>query len=128
MKITPVLVVDAIEPILPFWEDRLGFERIAEVPTGERLGFVLLQHEGAELMLQTAESVGRDEPKFVPAGSRVASLFLEVGDLEESKRRLEGYPIAMAERRTFYGMREVGVFDPAGNIVVFACPVSAAGE
>jgi hypothetical protein len=34
--------------------------------------------------------------------------------------RLRGYPTAMEERTTFYGMREVGVFDAAGNIIVFA--------
>jgi hypothetical protein len=26
----------------------------------------------------------------------------------------------MEERTTFYGMREIGVFDPAGHIVIFA--------
>ena len=26
----------------------------------------------------------------------------------------------MPERKTFYGMVEVGVFEPSGNIVVFA--------
>lgn len=26
-KITPVLLVDAIEPLLPFWIDKLGFAK-----------------------------------------------------------------------------------------------------
>ena len=26
----------------------------------------------------------------------------------------------MSERTTFYGMREIGVFEPGGNIVIFA--------
>jgi hypothetical protein len=30
-KSTPVLIVDAIEPSLPFWQERLGFVRPAEV-------------------------------------------------------------------------------------------------
>ena len=42
-KLTPVLVVDAIEPCLSFWVDRLGFEKTVEVPEGnariEVLGF-----------------------------------------------------------------------------------------
>jgi len=37
-KSTPVLIVEAIEPSLPFWQERLGFERPVEVPDGERLG------------------------------------------------------------------------------------------
>ena len=28
-KLTPILVVDAIEPCLPFWTDRLGYARTA---------------------------------------------------------------------------------------------------
>ncbi|HUP61024.1 MAG TPA: hypothetical protein VNA69_11450 [Thermoanaerobaculia bacterium] len=41
MKITPVLIVPAIEPVLPLWES-IGFTRTAEVPHGDRLGFVIL--------------------------------------------------------------------------------------
>jgi len=121
MKITPVLLVDNIESSLPFWVDRMGFEKTVEVPDGERLGFVILMREGAEFMLQTMESVRKDEPKFADGtGSRVTSLFIEVNDFEDVLRRLGGYPIAMEERTTFYGMREIGVFDPSGHIVMFA--------
>lgn len=45
----------------------------------------------------------KDEPKFVQPGH--ASLFIEVENLADIQKRLEGYPIAMAERRTFYGMK-----------------------
>lgn len=121
MKITPVLVVDNIESSLPFWVERMGFEKTVEVPDGERLGFVILVREGAELMLQTMESVRKDESKFADGiASRVTSLFIEVNDFEDVLRRLRGYPIAMEERTTFYGMREIGVFDPGGHIVMFA--------
>jgi hypothetical protein len=121
MKITPVLVVEEIEPCLPFWIGRMGFQNVAEVPDGDRIGFVMLVRDGSELMLQSVASVGKDEPAFAPAGaSRVASLFIEVDDFAETLKRLEGYPIAMPERTTFYGMREIGVFEPGGNIVVFA--------
>ena len=121
MKITPVLILDDIESSLPFWVERMGFGKTVEVPDGERLGFVILVREGAELMLQTKESVRKDEPKFAEGtGSRVTSLFIEVNDFEDVLRRLRGYPIAMEERTTFYGMHEIGVFDRAGHIVIFA--------
>ncbi len=121
MKVTPVLVVDAIEPSLPFWVDRMGFAKVVEVPAGDRLGFVILVCNGVELMLQTGDSVREDEPKFAPeGGSRTATLFIEVDDFADMLRRLEGYPVAMTERTTFYGMREVGVVEPGGNIVIFA--------
>lgn len=124
MKITAVLQVETIEKSLPFWVDRIGFEKTAEVPEGDRLGFVILARDGAELMLQTIESVRKDEPQFASAGGlNTASLFIEVEDFGDILKRLEGYAIAMAERTTFYGMREIGVFEPNGNIVIFAARI-----
>ena len=55
-KITSVLVVDEIEPVLPLW-DALEFQRVAEVPHGDKLGFVILVRDGVELMYQTRESI-----------------------------------------------------------------------
>ena len=122
MKITPVLIVEEIERSLPFWVERLGFQEIVRVPDGERIGFIMLQKQGTELMMQTAASVFKEKPKFAPRGDLpVTSLFVEVENLSEIAEQLEGYPIAMPERTTFYGMREIGVFEPSGNIVVFAC-------
>src|SRR5215475_9247579 len=115
MKLTPVLIVDEIEKSLPFWVDRMGFEKTVDVPDGDRLSFVILVSKGAEVMLQTIESVRKDEPKFLPKPGSTTALFIEVDDFEATRKRLEGYPIALAERNTFYGMREIGVFDPAGN-------------
>ena len=45
MKITPILVVEEIEPSLKFWVDKLGFAKTVEVPEGDKLGFVILQKE-----------------------------------------------------------------------------------
>ena len=122
MKITAVLLVDSIEKSLPFWVDRMGFTKTAEVPEGDALGFVMLVRDGAELMLQTIESVRKDEPKFAPApGARgTVGIFIEVDDFADVLKRLEGYPIVMPERNTFYGMREIGVFEPGEHTVVFA--------
>ena len=124
MKITPVLFVQEIEKSLPFWVDRIGFTKSAEVPGDDGLAFVILMHEGVELMLQSVASVLKDEPKFAPKGpAGGASLFIEVADFEDILKRLEGYPIEMAERTTNYGMREIGVRDPDGHIALFAKPV-----
>lgn len=123
MKITPVLIVEAIEKSLPFWVDRMGFTKTTEVPDGDRLGFVIVTREGAELMLQTVASVLKDAPQLVsPAGSGSA-LFIEVDDFADTVTRLDGYPVALAERTTFYGMREIGVREPGGNAVIFAAAV-----
>jgi uncharacterized glyoxalase superfamily protein PhnB len=121
MKLTPVLIVDSIEKGMTFWVDRMGFAKTIDVPEGDHLGFVILVRDGAELMMQTITSVQKDEPKFVPQGKgNTVGLFIEVQDFEDVKKRLDGYPITMPERKTFYGMLEIGVIEPAGNTVVFA--------
>jgi len=121
MKLTPVLAVEKIEPSLSFWVDRMGFEKTVEVPGDDGASFVILVKGGAELMIQTAKSIEVDEPKFAfDPKSRITALFIEVDDFADILKRLEGYSMAMPQRDTFYGMREVGVFDPFGNIVIFA--------
>jgi hypothetical protein len=121
MKITPVLMLEEIEKSLPFWVDRMGFAKTIDVPEGDRLGFVILVRDGAELMLQTIESVRKDTPQFVPAGnSHDVGLFIEVEDFADILKRLEGYPTALSERTTPYGMREIGVREPNGHVVIFA--------
>jgi uncharacterized glyoxalase superfamily protein PhnB len=118
-KLSPVLVVDAIEPCLSFWIDRLGFTRIAEVPDGDRLGFVILQKDGIEVMYQSRSSVRKDIPALadVPAGG--TALYLDVADVAAVERAVQGAEIVVARRRTFYGADEIGVREPGGNAVIF---------
>jgi uncharacterized glyoxalase superfamily protein PhnB len=124
MKITPVLIVKKIEESLPFWVDRMGFQKTVEVPDGNVMGFAILVREGAELMFQTINSVRKDVPAFAPKGAaNAASLFVEVDDFNDVRTRLKGYPIAVQERETFYGMREIGVVEPSGHQVIFAAPL-----
>lgn len=118
-KITPVLVVERIEHSLPFWCDRLGFARQAEVPHGDALGFVILTHGAVELMLQSRASVAEDVPAIARDSYRTA-LFIEVEDLAPIRRAVAGVPALFEERTTPYGSREVGVRDPEGNPVIFA--------
>jgi hypothetical protein len=121
MKITSVLFIEEIEKSLPFWVERMGFEKTVEVPEGDRLAFAILVRDGAELMLQSIESVLKDAPVFAPqSAANGASLFIEVEDFADIRKRLDGYPIALEERTTFYGMREIGVIEPGGHNVIFA--------
>lgn len=119
-KVTPVLYVEEIEPALPFWMDRLGFEKTTEVPHGDRLGFVILQRGGVEIMYQTRDSVLDDLPDLgaIPTGGSM--LFVEVDDLDAVERALEGIPPVTPRRKTFYGSEELVVREPAGNVVNFA--------
>ncbi|MDC0721959.1 VOC family protein [Nannocystis bainbridge] len=118
-RITPVLVVESVEQCLPFWTDRLGFEKTAEVPHEGRLGFVILTAGRTEVMLQSIASV-RDDFAGNDEGPHRASLFIEVDDLPALQRALGDWPRLVDQRDTFYGTRETIVRDPAGNDLVFA--------
>ncbi len=122
-KVTPVRIVDRIEPSLPFWCDALGYEKRAEVPHEGALGFVLLESAGGgELMLQTRASFAADiaeAAKLMPD----TVLFIEVKSLEEAKRAsgaTDGAKVLVADRTTFYGMKETVIVDPGGTVIVFA--------
>ena len=119
-KLTPVLMVDAIEPMLPFWVDRLGFEKTVELPHGDRLGFVILVRDGVEIMYQTVESVRADIEALAAAPTGTSFLFIEVQDLDAIEKALSGVPPVVPRRQTFYGSDELIVLDPAGNAVTFA--------
>ena len=122
-KLTPVIMVDAIESCLPFWE-RLGFTKTAEVPEGDRLGFVILQKDSVEIMYQTHESVEKDAAGLVPrAQGTGAAFFIEVSDVGSIQRALDGVEIVVPRRQTFYGMDEIGVREPGGHVVMFAQPI-----
>ena len=119
-KLTPVLLVDAIEPALPFWEERLGFTRSNEVPHEDKLGFVMLTKDGVEIMYQSVASMNADAPQLASTPTGGTLLFIEVQDLDAIVAALEGIEPVMPRRKTFYGADEYVVREPGGNIVTFA--------
>jgi hypothetical protein len=64
-RITPVLLVKEIEPVVPFWVDRLGFTKAFEVPEGGKIVFVAFQKDSTEVMYQTFASVEKDAPPAI---------------------------------------------------------------
>jgi hypothetical protein len=118
-KVTPVRIVDRIEPCLRFWCDQLGYTKRAEVEHEGALGFVLLENEAGEIMLQARASLAAD---IAPAAELEPHtvLFIEVKSLAEARNATRGARVLVAERTTFYGMRESVVVDPGGTVVVFA--------
>lgn len=119
MKITANLIVPSIEDCLAFYVDRLGFTKQFDVPHDGVLGFVSLDRDGAELMLQSQASLGADIANLDPKGFRGA-IYLEVKKLAPFRKALADWPPVIPERTTFYGAREIIVRDPAGNLVCLA--------
>ena len=120
-KLTPILFVEKIESVLPFWTQHLGFLKTVEVPDGDQLAFVILQQGSAEVMYQSFASVEKDMPAISADIRKGPSfLYLEVDDLNAIRSAIKGMNVYMPERTTFYGAREIGINDPAGHFITFA--------
>ena len=120
-KSTPVLIVDEIEKSLPFWQERLGFERTVEVPDGDRVGFAILVNGSVEIMYQTAALLRKDSDAHTAIFHNDKTfLFIEVDDIASLATALDGFEIIMPRRETFYGSTEIGYREPGGHYVTFA--------
>ncbi|HET9401919.1 MAG TPA: VOC family protein [Candidatus Acidoferrales bacterium] len=119
-RITPVLYVEEIEPCLPFWVDRLGFQKTAEVPDGGKLAFVALQKGATEIMYQTFASQEKELPGWSKQFRGSTFLFIEVDKLSSVITAMKGVKVEVPERNTPYSSHEVGYKDPAGHVVLFA--------
>lgn len=121
-QLTPVLIVDAVEPCLKFWIDRLGFAVTNEVPGADgKLVFASVQLGPIEIMYQTRSSVEDERPGAARdlMGHSVA-LFITVEDLDKVEKCLEGVTVVKPRHQTFYGSTELYVREPGGNTVGFA--------
>ncbi|HZD85201.1 MAG TPA: VOC family protein [Gemmatimonadaceae bacterium] len=121
-QLTPVLIVDAVEPCIKFWTDRLGFAITNQVPDPDgKLIFASVEKEGIEIMYQTRASVISEQPGSAGElmGHSVA-LFITVADLDPVVKALEGAPVVKPRHETFYGSTEIYVREPGGNTVGFA--------
>jgi len=126
-RITPVLLVKEIEPVIPFWVDRLGFTKTIEVPEGNKLGFVAFQKGAAEVMYQTYSSVEKDAPPAMAAEARKGStyLYMEVDNFDAVLAAMKDVKVVMPVRTAFYGMKEFAVQDPGGHFITFAQQAAA---
>jgi uncharacterized glyoxalase superfamily protein PhnB len=129
-RITAVLLVQEIEPLLPFWVDGLGFTRAVEVPDGDKIGFIIFQKGSVEVMYQTYASVEKDAPPSMSAEARKGPtyLYMEVDNLDAVLAAMKQARLVMPVRTAFYGMKEFAVQDPGGHFVTFAQPVAAAHQ
>jgi uncharacterized glyoxalase superfamily protein PhnB len=123
--LTPVLIVDAVEPCADFWMRRLGFDKPSEVPGDDgRVVFCILQKDGVEIMYQTRASVVAESPdRARDLDGHSTALFITVpsmDDLDQIERAMDGAPVVKPRHKTFYGSTEFYVREPGGNVVGFA--------
>lgn len=120
--LSPVLVVDEVEPCLRFWTDRLGFTTENQVPgSNGKLVFASVKSGAVEVMYQTRASVLAERPEA--AGEVVGHstvLFITVDDLDLIEKAVAGAAVVKPRHDTFYGTSEMYVKEPGGNTVGFA--------
>ena len=124
-SLTPILIVDAIEPCLDFWK-RIGFAATVEVPDGDALAFVILNNGPVEIMYQTRASVAKDVPSMADFPSS-SILYIHVTNLDEIIAAVAGAPVLIPKRTTFYGATEYAVREPGGSAVSFSETSANAG-
>ena len=121
-RLAPVLIVEAVEPCLRFWSERLGFAVENQVPGPDgTLVFASVTRGGVEVMYQTRASVLAEKPELESElGGHSTALFLTVENLDPVEQAMEGAPVVKPRHRTFYGSVELYVKEPGGNTVGFA--------
>jgi uncharacterized glyoxalase superfamily protein PhnB len=121
-RLTPVLVVDSVEPCIRFWIDRFGFKSANEVPGSDgKLVFASVEKDGVEVMYQTLSSVISEHPDdATDLSGHSTALFLTVDDLDAVEKAVTGAPVVKPRHKTFYGSTELYVREPGGNMVGFA--------
>jgi len=121
-RLTPVLVVDAVEPCLEFWIERLGFEAENQVPGDDgKLVFASVKKGDIEVMYQTRASVIAERPEAASdMTGHSTALFITTDDLDAVEKAVAGTPVVSPRHTTFYGSTELYVREPGGNTVGFA--------
>jgi uncharacterized glyoxalase superfamily protein PhnB len=120
-KLTPVLVVDRVEPCVAFWTERFGFTVGNQVPGPDgSLVFASVEAGSVEVMYQTRASVEADLKEAVPRPGSSVALFISVDDLDTVEAVVAGAPVVKPRHTTFYGSTEIYVREPGGFMVGFA--------
>jgi len=119
-EISPVFIVDAVEPTRAFFVERLGFIAVTDVVHGGALGFSMLRRDAVTIMVQSDAGLREDAGESYVSGPYKAWVYVRVDDVEALVPEIADADVVLPLRRTPYGMHEIGVREPGGNIVVFA--------
>lgn len=120
LKLTPILLVEEIEPCLTFWVDKLGYELVLSVPDGDGVAFAKVKRGNVELMYQSRASLSRDLPLLAEQSFHSATvLYIEVEDVSEVIKRLAEYEVLVPMRQSTVGAHEIFVREPGGSVVAF---------
>jgi hypothetical protein len=119
-RASAVLLAERVEATRD-WFMKVGFTVFVDIPEDDHLGFVLLEKDGVQVMVETrANKREPDALRMRMKDNRNAILFIEVDDLDAVIAKLEGSKVLVPRHKTFYGSEEQSYLEPGGNIVTFA--------
>jgi catechol 2,3-dioxygenase-like lactoylglutathione lyase family enzyme len=126
--VTPNLIVSDIDRSLRFYRDVLGFSVVATVPDVAPFVFTWLQRGGISVFLNAREGVAEDLPGLAArpiGGTNTLFMVIEADSVEFGVDALYAQiagnaPVVMPLKTQFYGMREFGIEDPDGYVILFA--------
>ncbi|HEX9614883.1 MAG TPA: VOC family protein [Bacteroidota bacterium] len=124
-SMTPNLMVQDVNRSVEFYRDVLGFEVIATVPDSGTLNWAWMKNGTAELMFQTAPSLGEDIPEFKgKAIGATQTLYTKVQNVRNLHEQIKDkVTVILGLKKTFYGMEEFTMKDPDGYLITFASEV-----
>ena len=125
--VTPNLIVADMDRSAAFYKDVLGFSIVTTVPETAPFVFAWMQRDGVNEFLNSLAGMEDDISGLAkrPIGG-TATMFFPVepdgaGGIEEFFNEISARAtVVMPLKDQFYGMREFGVEDPDGYIIVFA--------
>ena len=126
--VTPNLIVSDIDRSLRFYRDVLGFSVVTTVPDAAPFVFVWLQRDNIHVFLNAREGVSEDLPVLASraiGGTNTLFMVLESDSAETGVDALFAEvsgkaSVVMPLKTQFYGMREFGIEDPDGYVILFA--------
>jgi uncharacterized glyoxalase superfamily protein PhnB len=126
--VTPNLIVSDIDRSTAFYRDVLGFSVVTTVPDAAPFVFAWMKRDDVSVFLNTAEGVKHDLPALAAqplGGTATLFIILEADTIADGVdamfRAIDGRAtVVMPLKDQFYGMREFGVTDPDGYVIVFA--------
>lgn len=126
--VTPNLVVADIERSSVFYRDVLGFSVVTTVPDAPPFVFVWVKRDDVNVFLNAQSGLGEDLPELARraiGGTNTLFMTIEAESAAAGIDALFGTTegrakVVMPLKNQFYGMREFGIEDPDGYVIVFA--------
>jgi lactoylglutathione lyase len=125
--VTPNLIVADMDRSTSFYKDVLGFSIVTTVPDAAPFVFAWMQRDGVNVFLNSHEGMEDDVTGLASrAIGGTATMFFtlernDAGGIDEFFNDISTRAtVVMALKDQFYGMREFGVEDPDGYIILFA--------